>query len=239
MAHSLSGHITDENGQPITGVKVQLFTLDAQKQWTLLAEDTTKTVAGDPGVYKFDGLNPGRYEIQPDQASGSFDPQLITTGAGKNKTGLDFDQITLTDGGTDSGPNDSVDEAFMKDVLFACRDSVDAWAAASSVRAARQRLLRVLRALLPKSGETFLTAPDLDAGLSAGERSAKIREWQQQQYEMVDRIAAEADDDLGDEGFPLTGIACSVCRNRYYTPGTPYYMNYSALVQCMNNPPCT
>lgn len=35
-------------------------------------------------------------------------------------------------------------------------------------------------------------------------------------------------------------VACTTCSNRYYTPGTPYYMNYAAYVQCVNGPPhCT
>lgn len=34
-------------------------------------------------------------------------------------------------------------------------------------------------------------------------------------------------------------LTCVTCRNRYYTPGTIYYMNYTAYVTCCNNPPCT
>lgn len=34
-------------------------------------------------------------------------------------------------------------------------------------------------------------------------------------------------------------LRCVTCGDRYYTPGTPYYMNYPAYSTCMYKPPCT
>ncbi len=41
---------------------------------------------------------------------------------------------------------------------------------------------------------------------------------------------------LGNSAVQLT---CKTCENRYYTPGTPYYMNYPAYQNCLFKPPCT
>lgn len=47
---------------------------------------------------------------------------------------------------------------------------------------------------------------------------------------------AQAESGEGAQG-PLN-VTCKTCRDRYYTPGTPYYMNYPAYIQCINTP-CT
>ncbi|HEY0076621.1 MAG TPA: hypothetical protein VGB77_21200 [Abditibacteriaceae bacterium] len=36
-----------------------------------------------------------------------------------------------------------------------------------------------------------------------------------------------------------TETDCATCRDRFYTPGTIYYMNYQLYAECMSNPPCT
>lgn len=37
----------------------------------------------------------------------------------------------------------------------------------------------------------------------------------------------------------VPNLLCKTCMDRYYTPGTPYYMNYPAYDTCMRRPPCT
>ena len=37
----------------------------------------------------------------------------------------------------------------------------------------------------------------------------------------------------------VVNLTCKTCRDRYYTPGTPYYMNVTAYNTCLYNPPCT
>lgn len=37
----------------------------------------------------------------------------------------------------------------------------------------------------------------------------------------------------------VPNVLCKTCADRYYTPGTPYYMNYPAYDTCLRRPPCT
>lgn len=233
MAHSLSGHLTDENDQPLNGITVHLFKRNTTtKKWDpVLPDDVTPHAANDWGLYRFDGLDPGKYKIEPDADNMSFDPQFIITKPNKNKSDMDFEQIKVP------RTNDGIEQQYVKDVLAACLESVDAWTAfvkngvPLGTQGMRKQVIHAIHTMLAHQDDPPLV-PSFDADLSPEERSVKIREWQRQQHEMVDQAAAEASGQEYSSHNPR--LLCSTCRDQYNINH-----NYAALVQCMNNPPCT
>lgn len=60
-------------------------------------------------------------------------------------------------------------------------------------------------------------------------------------FDEVEEIQAqEGEEESSEEDTPFNVfVPCPTCTSRYYTQGTPYYLNYPAWQQCKYQPPCT
>lgn len=89
-AGSISGTVTDENGDPVAGASVSATPLEMGE----IAEGETAVamaLTGDDGTYRIGFLRPGDYRVAVESDAGEADPQDVTVGANEDVTGVDFE----------------------------------------------------------------------------------------------------------------------------------------------------
>ena len=239
---TISGKITDAAGSPIPSVTVELLSIRGKEVDVIAATQTNAT-----GDYAFTDPPSGRYRIKPKSNTDFFDPEdLPAKFTGTNIANKDFEAIATT--GYPPPKDKKKDRQAVEDALAACLSSLPGWFDKYEVDEIRQRVRNFIVSFLYRPGDASYTAFDslaIPEGLSMEEKEKLIYSIVQQEHDALEQRASEMIEKLrADDSEELLGnvrirVLCSVCQNRYYTPGTAYYMNYPALVNCMNYPPCT
>jgi hypothetical protein len=221
---TITGRIIDESGAGLQGVAVQL-----RKGNQII--DTQTTDAN--GTYVFQPARNANYRVRPVLKS-----PLLDRGA------LDVSQRQAKFQGQPVAVPDFRYTAFESD-LSKSYDDVQADAAFILDTLRGAQAVAELMLLAARTDPTDPTSLDPTKVNTARKwvRSfifhSLIKEDEDPKQAPTALTASEERELLSIGGTVGPKELCKTCRDRYYTPGTPYYMNYSLYQQCLYVPPCT
>ncbi len=209
-------------------------------------EDIASAILSGPGSFSLEAPGNGKYFVCADEAidEWAFAENSIAIDATNGGTqSVTFEAVQLIPAHT--VVNDEVDRQFVIHLLEACLQNADKMMDERGVQEGRRFIRNTIMEALRKDAD----APD---GPQAQDMQG-IAPQQQQQWRDTGEFAEVT---LADEKVqpldewmllptgerfvrPLFMILCTVCYNRYNTPGTMYYKNATALNTCLYSPPCT
>lgn len=208
-------------------------------------EDLASVITLGPSAFSLEAPRNGKYFVCADEnmeewafATNSIE---VDTSNG-DATGVTFEAVQLV--AASAVVNDEVDRQFVIHILEACLQNAEEIMDERGVQEGRRFIRNTIMEALRKD------ADDAPQRQEAQETHGIAPQQQNQWRDMGDSATVElADEEVqpfdqwlllptGERfAHSLMMVLCTVCYNRYNTPGTSYYMNSTALNSCLKT--CT
>ena len=227
----VSGRLTNSAGVGIGNVNVVLWDSNKVERYRVMSYSVA--TGGHPvGYYEFPAVAlPFKGRVGPDAQAHPWTRRhrrVNLTAANPDALNKDFDMDDSYDDAKNlpDTPTDSLDVSYVKAVLSAAQEIVErAEETHKTPTQIRQFVQNFVFCQLAKN-DAAGNLESVDCNVLARVTSLFP----------PPPLASAREQSLADQ--VIRAIPCVTCRDRYYSPGTIYYMNYTLYVQCLNGP-CT
>ncbi len=208
-------------------------------------DDLASVITVGPSSFSLEAPGTGKYFVCADEnmEEWAFATNSVEVDASNGSVpSITFEAVQLVP--ASMVVNDEVDRQFVIHLLEVCLQNADKMMDERGVQEGRRFIRNTIMEALRKDADDMPESPqEQETQANAPQQQHQWRDMD----EFSDVALVEEDVQPFDQWLllptgerfvrPLVMVLCSVCYNRYNTPGTGYYMNQAALNTCMTG--CT